>query len=419
MSENLQKYRFATSILPRPDKHKLVLLTGARQTGKTTLVKRLYPGLRYINLDAPENREILREQPTVAWGRDIGNAVIDEAQKEPVVFEKTKYAWDAGDLSFTVLLGSSQILLLKKIRESLAGRVSLYELWPLTMSELRRNLPDEPPAPPLLSSLFGPAKFDRIFEQVPPLLLPEESVSMQKAEKYLLQWGGMPALVSLPKNERWKWLQDYQYTYLERDVADLARLADLSPFRTFQKLTAHRSGGLLNYSELARDATLSVDTAKRYLEYLHLSYQVVLLQPFYRNLTSTLVKTPKIYWLDLGLLRSLTGMREEVSGNLYETMVVAEFLKWIKTVQEDATMYFYRTRSGLELDLLIQTRHGIFGVEIKKRQKVAPKDLRAMREIAKELGEEWLGGMVVYQGNRIEKISGPHLWAVPSWRLFA
>ncbi len=285
MSEYLQKYRFLQSVLPDPGQQQLVLLTGARQTGKTTLVKRLYPQLRYINLDAPENRELLRNVPTAVWSRDIGNAVIDEAQKEPSVFEKTKYAWDDGNLSFCVLTGSSQILLLKKIRESLAGRISIYELWPLMISEVWQNK-QEDVVWPLVDRLLGGGVISPVLEQVPGILFDAERVRLVEAEEYILQWGGMPALPPMSDEVRWQWLQDYQYTYLERDVADLARLADLVPFRTFQRLSALRSGQLINYSELARDAALSVDTARRYLEYLNISYQVILLQPYYRNLTS-------------------------------------------------------------------------------------------------------------------------------------
>ena len=126
----MQVIRVLRDYLPKTTAKRVVLLTGARQTGKTTLSKSTYPDLRYINLDAPENRDALRAIPTSSWGRDVGNAVIDEAQKSPVVFEKVKYAFDAGNVSFCVLTGSSQILLLKKIRETLSGRVSLYKLSP-------------------------------------------------------------------------------------------------------------------------------------------------------------------------------------------------------------------------------------------------------------------------------------------------
>ena len=267
MSENLQKYRYLERFLPDSKSRRLLILTGARQTGKTTLAKTKYSELNYINLDAPENREALRSISTVSWAQSVGNAVIDEAQKEPSLFEKVKYAFDDNAVSFCVMLGSSQILLLKKIRESLAGRVSLYEIWPLTMREIFMDIDPHDQQPPLVDQLFSQTLFDEIFGNLPEILLEEADFKLREAEKYLLKWGGMPALLPLSEEDRWKWLKDYVYTYLERDLSDLARLDDLVPFRTFQKLSALRSAQLLNYSELSRDAGLSVDTARRYLQY--------------------------------------------------------------------------------------------------------------------------------------------------------
>jgi len=418
MSDIMHKYRFLSTYLPASDKKRLVVLTGARQTGKTTLARAKYPELRYINLDAPENREMLRKIATPSWAMAVGNAVIDEAQKEPAVFEKVKYAYDERGISFTLLLGSSQILLLKKIRESLAGRVSILELWPLLMSELYAEDHTVEVKPPLIDRLNSGKSLDEVFKSVPAMLLDKEDYRSRAVEDYMLQWGGMPALLPLSDEERWKWLKDYEYTYLERDLSDLARLDDLEPFTKFQRLSALRSGRLLNYSELARDATVSVDTARRYLEYLRLSYQVMLLQPYYKNIISSAIKTPKLYWLDIGLLRRLSGHREELSREIYETMVVDEIFKWIKTAQRNVEIYFYRTRSGMELDLLLHTDNGFIGVEIKGRKKIVASDFRPMKEIAAALKKKWLGGLVVYQGDEIKKLSESAIWAVPSRRLF-
>jgi predicted AAA+ superfamily ATPase len=228
----------------------------------------------------------------------------------------------------------------------------------------------------------------------------------------------MPALLHLPEEERGKWLKDYEYTYLERDLGDLARLSDLIPFRTFQKLSALRSAQLLNYSELARDASLSADTARRYMQYLNLSYQTILLQPYYENLTSSVVKTPKIYWLDVGLLRQLSGMHSDLSGAIYETMVVGEIIKWLKTVQNDSEVYYYRTRTGMEIDILLRTPHGIIGMEIKNRKTYSGSDVRSMRDVAAALGKKWRGGLLVYRGDSLKKIADPDVWVIPSRRLF-
>jgi len=416
--ENMLKDRIMARIMPSSSTNRLAVLTGARQTGKTTLARAKYPNLKYINLDAPENRETLRNIATPSWASTVGNAVIDEAQKEPSVFEKIKYAYDEGAISFTVILGSSQILLIKKIRESLAGRVFLYELWPLLMCEMDTEAGRVEANPPLLDRLLNEKSIDRVMEGVAPVLLDKEDNRARNAENHILRWGGMPALLPLSDEERWKWLKDYQYTYLERDLSDLARLNDLDSFSKFQKLTALRSGKLLNYSELARDSTLSVDTAKRYLEYLRISYQVMLLQPYYKNLTSSVVKTPKIFWIDIGIMRQLSGRREETGGAVYETMAVSEIVKWIKTSQRSVEMYFYRTHTGLELDLLLGLEHGILGIEIKGRKTVVSSDLRAMKELASALKNEWLGGILIYQGDEIKKLAEPSIWAVPSRRLF-
>ncbi|NOZ60936.1 MAG: ATP-binding protein [Calditrichaeota bacterium] len=418
MSEEKQKYRILQNYLPQSNEKGLILLTGARQTGKTTLAKLTYPELKYINLDAPENRELVREISTHSWGKDIGNAIIDEAQKEPIVFDKIKFSYDEKEITFQVILGSSQILLMKNIRESLAGRVSIHELWPLLMSEICYDKANTLPPAPLIDKIITEKSLEEVFLFEPSALFGREQNGRLRAEQYLLKWGAMPALLHIPDDKKRKWLRDYEYTYLERDIADLARLTDLMPFRKFQKLSALRSAQLLNYSELARDAGVSVDTARRYLQYLTISYQVILLQPYFKNITSSLVKTPKLYWLDVGLFRTLTGFLGEMSGQLFETMVVSEIFKWIKTRQRDAEIYFYRTRSGLEIDLLITTPDGVIGLEIKSRDKIAQSDFTGLVKIANILGREWKGGIVIYRGVKIKKLAEPNIWAVPSYRLF-
>jgi len=407
--------RLVSTLLPKVDEKKLILLTGARQVGKTTLVKDLYSTLRYINLDAIENREKLEHVTTNAWVKDVGPAIIDEAQKQPLVFEKIKYNFDEGNLAFSVLLGSSQILLLKKIRESLAGRISIFELYPLMLCEL---IAKKTVQPPLFAKLLSTKNSINSVLLTEPTILFENETTIKQAEEHLLQVGGMPALLTLPNKEScFAWIKDYEQTYLERDLADLARINDLQPFRLFQKLSALRSAQLINYSELARDAGFSVDTAKRYLEYLKLSYQVILLQPYYKNLTSALVKTPKLYWLDIGILRSLTNFQGEVNGSLFETHVVAEIIKWIKSNRERAEVYFYRTRHGLEIDLIIETSTGIIPIEIKSRTKIDSRDINNLLTI-KAHAENWLGGIVIYRGNEILQLA-EDIWAIPSWRFFS
>mgnify|MGYP000911711902 FL=1 len=215
----------------------LVLVTGARQVGKTTLLKKHFPGLAYYNLDAVENRAYLSSCPAAAWHRNPGPAVIDEIQKQPELLEKIKFALDEGRLERTVMTGSSQILLLKNVRESLAGRVRLLELFPLSVGELA----DRGGAACLFTMLLAtPAVFP---EALPAMLPPAAAAPLQEAERTGYMWGGMPALFSLPVERRREWLADYRATFLQRDLLDLARLHDLMPFATFQKLVALRAGG--------------------------------------------------------------------------------------------------------------------------------------------------------------------------------
>ena len=418
MSGDLLKYRWILTRIPKSQSRRIVLLTGARQTGKTTLARQYYSNLNYISMDAIENRESVAQLRSALWGQTIGNAVIDEAQKAPIIFEKVKYAFDQGDIDFTVLTGSSRVLLMDNVRETLAGRVFVFELWPLMASEIRSSF-DQPPERPLLDRcLQSDLQLSRLFASEPEIALGEQEEQRIFAIRHLQRWGGMPELLRLSDDDRKEWLRSYQQTFLERDLRDLANIHDLTPFRKLQRLAMLRSGGLLSYSELARDAGISVDTSRRYLEYCRMSYQVLILPPFSRNLTSQVVKTPKIYWLDLGLLRQGTFQWGPMTGHMFETLALGEVNKWISTMACDAEMTFYRTRSGMEVDLLIRTPAGILGIEIKNRDILHQKDMKNLKILAAVLGREWRGGMVVYRGNRLYRMSdSTDIWAVPIHRL--
>ncbi len=416
MSSNLQYFRWMSERLPPAGENRLIILTGARQTGKTTLARSLYSDLNYINLDMPENQSFVRHISTAAWARAIGNAVLDEAQKAPVVFDKVKSNYDEGTIRFTVLLGSSQILLLKKVRESLAGRAFLYELFPLILSEIASQS-DRPPLP-LLDRLLQTAHPSQVLESLPERQLPRLEEPAITAMQYMLEWGGMPVLPTFDDNTKREWLRSYGFTYLERDLSDLARLNDLEPFRQLQRLAALRSGQLLSYSELARDAGISAATARRYLRYLELSYQTFLLPPYRANLTSSVVKTPKLYWLDIGILRQLQGNWGLPTGPLFETFVVSEIYKYLRTKSLDVQLYFYRTRSGMEVDLLLQTSNGFLGIEIKSRKTIGSRDWRGLRDLAGTLKEKWLAGLVVTPGDELLPLDRQRrIWKVPAYRL--
>lgn len=419
MRTNLQLNRALSWRLPKAEAKRLVVLTGARQTGKTTLARSEYPRLRYINLDAPENREAVRLIRTANWGQAVGPSILDEAQKEPVVFDKIKWAFDEKQINFSILLGSSQILMMKRIRESLAGRAFILELFPLMASELlpatggKKNLSS-------IADLVitGGEKLGSVVRSLPTRLLPQEEEPAKSVIEHLFMWGGMPALLPLDDQDRREWLRSYQYTYLERDLGDLARLDDLQPFRQFQKISSLRSGQVLSYSNLARESAISVSTARRYMEYLRISYQAIFVPPFFRNLTSVVVKTPKLYWLDVGLMRQQSGYWGEIGGHILETLVVAEIYKLIKTSGKDVGLYFYRTRSGMEVDLIIQTPAGVTGIEVKAARNVSSSDARGLGAVAEVLKDEWCGGIILFCGSEIIKLAKNDIWAIPIHRFF-
>ncbi len=418
-------FRWLSTRLPQSSERRVTVLTGPRQVGKTTLAKRTYPDVRYVNLDAPEDRAQLRAVRTAAWARTIGAAVLDEAQKEPSLFEKVKYAYDAGELDFTVLLGSSRLLVLDRVRETLAGRAFVFEMMPLMFSELIADEGTTPPLPLLDRLLTSSGPVGRVLDREPQVLLGEEAARLAQALEYLTRHGGMPELLALTETDRRTWLHSYARTYVERDVMDLSRLADLEPFRLLQRLAMLRSAQLLSFAELSRDAGIGASTARRYLDYLDLTYQTVRLAPFHRNLTSAAVKTPKLYWGDVGILREGTGqwdapVQGAMAGALFETLIVTEAHKWIATMQRDTRLSFYRTRAGLEVDLMLETPTGVIGVEVKNRSTVRGSDARALTAVALALGTEWRGGIVVTRGESIEPLDETlDLWAVPAERLLS
>src|SRR6056297_3179030 len=181
MQDDSLKYRFLKQALPESSKKRIVVITGARQTGKTTLARHIYPELSYINLDAPENREILDDTSSALWAKSVGVSVIDEAQKLPDIFEKVKYAFDEGGIHFTVLTGSSQILLLKKIRESLAGRAFFYELWPLMQSEINISSNNQPKQKPFIHRILSDEPLESVFADIPPMLLEKHDLRLREA----------------------------------------------------------------------------------------------------------------------------------------------------------------------------------------------------------------------------------------------
>ncbi len=413
--------RLLTSRLPRrAPPRRIVVVTGARQVGKTTLARKLYePEIRYINLDSPNERTRMAGVQAEAWDRVVGPAVLDEVQKAPQLLEKLKWSYDEGKLDFSVLLGSSRITLLEQVRESLAGRVFLYELWPLTVSELAPHFGGLLAEKPLIARLAtGSELIPATLSAVPSSSVGPSAGAARQAMEHSLAWGGLPPLLQYPEPERPQWLDAYQATYLERDLSDLARLRDLEPFATCHRLASLRAGRILAYSEIARDAGLPVSTVRRYLGYLELSYQTFRLPPWSGNPSVRLIKSPKLFWVDAGIQRILSGQLSGLTGEQYENTIVAQILTTLRTLGIRAETSYLRTAAGLEVDLLVETEGGILAIEIKSRPFADRRDATSIERARRILGEAFRGGLVVYRGDRVQPLS-PNVHAVPDWLLLA
>lgn len=374
---------------------RILVFTGARQVGKTTLVKQLLPDYTYLSIEDPIKRKSYLNMTAQQWEALYPKAILDEVQKEPLLIESIKATYDTyGNVRY-VLLGSSQLLLLEKVKESLAGRCLIYELYPLTIPEIETNSWADEIHPSIWQRLLTNAT--EHIALLPSFLLDERMSQKAAAWQHYVQYGGYPALVADEMNmeDRYVWLTNYVHTYLERDVRDLASFRDLDPFIKLQRATAIYTGCVLNASNLARDLGVTSKTVQRYLEYLRLSYQVLLLSAWERNSAKRLVKAPKIHFMDNGVLQAVLQKRGGTTGAEFESLVVSEIYKQAKNIFANVSFYHLRTQDGKEIDLLVETQDGYFAFEIKMAEHVTIADARHLMSIDSILDKPLLQGFVL------------------------
>ncbi len=384
---------------------RIIILTGARQTGKTTLVRNKFKNHAYISLEDPVTRPQYTSMSAAQWQDSYPTAILDEIQKAPTLFETVKAVYDLYEEPAYLLLGSSQILLLEKVKESLAGRASLAELFPLTLPEqMTDSWNDKVIESRMIQWLKKDALDTEIFNGIP--LTDPAFVRAEKIFRKYLKFGGMPAISDSDIEDRDKtdWLYDYNRTYLQRDLRDLANLRDLEPFITAQKSLSGLTAQTLNFSNLARLCGITAKTARRFISYLELSYQVILLQPWFRNLNKRLVKSPKLHFLDPGVQRALLLRKGDIAGNEFESAVAAEIYKQIKSYRLNIALYYLRTVDGKEVDLLLEMESGYIPIEIKMTKRVSAFDARhlALSEI---LDKPIIHSFVLSNDTRVKSIS--------------
>ena len=397
---------------------RLLVLTGARQTGKTTLAREAFADLPYISFEDPVARPAWSRLSASDWIERYPCAILDEVQKAPSAIESVRAAYDGSGAVRYLLLGSSQILLLSRVKESLAGRATIEELWPLTLPEMVTGSWADPVRESrLVAWIRSVPRDDTILLGVPAAS--QAFSRFEEAFNRYLRFGGMPAVhdPELSDQEREEWLRNYQRTYLERDVADLAALRDLEPFVLAQKAAALRTGQTVNYADLARDSSISAGTARRFIRYLELSYQVLMLQPYYRNPQKRLSKMPKVHFLDPGIQRSTINRRGPLTGPEFESAVIAEIVKQIHNADLPLDFYHLRTHDGREVDLLIELEDGFVAVEVKSSPHASRTAARHHRDLQPLLDKPLRKAMVLSMDREIRELEAGVLAVPVAWLL--
>ena len=333
----------------------VVLLTGARQVGKTTLFERIKePERTYVTLDDPQVRSLAKNDPMLFLQIYPPPLLIDEIQYAPELFPYIKMAVDkTRQKNMFWLTGSQPFNLMQGVSESLAGRVAVLELYGLSQSEKNKRC-DSPFLPDTV-----------ITEQRPTL-------DIYSLYETILR-GSFPELYAYPSMNRTVFYSSYLKTYIERDIRQLIQVGDEHRFLVFLKTAAARTGQMVNYSDMAKDVDVSLNTIKSWISVLETSGLIFLLPPYHNNIAKRALKTPKLYFTDTGLCSYLCGWETvetlangAMSGTIFETYIISEILKSYRHNGLFVNLYFYRDRDKKEIDLLIERNGLLYPVEIKR-----------------------------------------------------
>jgi predicted AAA+ superfamily ATPase len=383
----------------------VVVVTGARQTGKTTLVRRLGGDRTYLTLDDLDVRDQALSAPDDLLRRGE-HLTLDEVQRSPDLLLAVKRAVDRDRRPGRFLLtGSANLLLSQRIAETLAGRATYSTLWPMTWGEL--------------SGGGRAGRWTSLFSRPPrdwPGLLAEPK-RPPTDWKPLAVHGGYPTPAAALKTaeQRTLWFAGYTQTYLERDLRDLARIESLVEFRRLMRAACLRLGNLLNQTELARDTGIPRATVQRYLDLLEVSYQLLRLEPYSVNRTKRLIKSPKLYWTDTGLSLYL-GDEESPTGAHFENLILCDLLAWRDAEPARPSVLYWRTAGGEEVDIVVERRGKLLAVEAKATPRPTHRDARHLRSFLDEYEGAAHGALLLHAGATTEWLSEDVLSA-PWWRI--
>ncbi len=384
---------------------RVVVINGPRQSGKTTLARRFArQGRRYFTLDSQPTLAAARSDPA-AFIRDLDRVVIDEVQRAPELLLAIKQSVDDDRRPGRFLLtGSANLLTIETVRESLAGRVEIVPLYPLGRAERLRTK-----RPEFISKVFS--------GQVPR---PVESLSGDGLLKLVTEGGYPDAIKRRSERRRQDWYRAYLDSIVERDLPDVAGLARSRQIPRLLEFAARLSGQLTNLSELGRNVGFDHKTVDHYLQVLEALYLVQRVQPWSRNELSRLIKTPKLHFVDSGLLTAMLGYPmarlradRQLLGPVLESFVFAELLKTSAWADERVSLFHYRDKDKLEVDFVLEnSAGGIVGIEVKAAASATRRDFAGLERVASAAGASFVQGLLLYDGQQILSFAD-NLRAVP------
>jgi len=360
----------------------IVTLTGPRQSGKSTLAKKLFPEHEYVSLENPDQLARAQDDPKSFLRHGQKRMILDEVQVYPILLSYLQGLVDSWkEPGHFILTGSAQFQLLEGITQSLAGRTALFSLLPLSLEELVNYGFTFDPID--WQALILKGFYPRVYEQNQDLLI---------------------------------YYRSYLQTFVERDVRQLAQIKSFTDFQRFLRLIAGRVGQLTNFSSLAGELGLSQPTIKSWVQILEASYIVFRLEPFHENLGKRIVKSSKLYFYDTGLLSYLLGIeninqldRDPLRGSIFENFVIADLIKYRWNRGKDHHLYFFRDNHGLEVDILFQQGHRLKPIEVKLSASYNSEFGKKLRIFSELIGERNMQPEIIYTGRDEETINGIRL----------
>ena len=382
-----------------------VVITGARQTGKSTLVRGHGEDRLYLTLDDIDVLEQAGRAPDDLVRR-AARVTLDEVQRDPALLRAVKRAVDERRTRGRFLLtGSANLLVMRQVSESLAGRASYLTLWPMTRREQlglgRGGLWDE---------LFAAKDEDWIDVLARGGGEPADWTALARRGGY-----PTPALELESDEERATWFAGYVRTYLERDLQEISSVTALPDLRRLMRAACLRLGQMLNQTELGRDVALPQPTVHRYLNLLEVSYQLVRVPAYAVNRTKRLIKTPKVYWADPGLALHLSGASDP-GGPYLENLVLSDLLAWRDSRTKRAEVLYWRTATGEEVDFVVETDRALLPIEVKSTSRPRVDDAKHLQSFRSEYRRRSRAALLLHTGDRLEWLA-PGILAAPWWRV--